>query len=315
VKFWGARLWRLFPTFWAVNIISVVVFSITQAWPNTTPVGADWIHRAASNVLILGYGSFQPSQVLLPHAWSLDMEVQFYLLAPLIFLLARRTVGAWLLLAGSVAGGTLYAFAPLESPHRVSSYAVFFLIGVVSAQRGWRPSNKAAAVLAAGLGMVVVALWISPFRFVIQNAQHGATAEQLEIRRFSIWLLALAASPLPIWSVVQPSPRLDRRIGDFTYALYLAHWPVMFAHYKLFAGLPPLQRLPSILAAWLIAGALSFGVYRLIDGPANRARKRFFTGQKAPPSGQQRTSDVGPVAVEENGRALDAVSATEAETR
>ena len=91
-----SRLWRLLPTFWLVTLLTFLLI-----YPDGTLAGY-WqrdgaAHFLLSNFLIFGY-YFLPDQAIVP-AWSLDIEMQFYLIAPLIaILLVRRKLSALLVL-------------------------------------------------------------------------------------------------------------------------------------------------------------------------------------------------------------------------
>jgi len=63
--------------------------------------------------------------------------------------------------------------------------------------------------------------------------------------------------------------------------MYLMHWPVILIHSYYFAMLPPLSRLPSIVAAWMVVATVSLAVYRYYDQPIERARKRWVAGRMA----------------------------------
>jgi peptidoglycan/LPS O-acetylase OafA/YrhL len=84
-----------------------------------------------------------------------------------------------------------------------------------------------------------------------------------------------------LFSVTQPSGARDRALGEFTYVMYLLHWPVIVLHSHYFAGLSPLTRIPSLLVAWLAIGALSLVVFRYFDQPIERVRKRWVSSRRA----------------------------------
>jgi len=132
----ASRAWRLLPVFLLINLgmLSFMLFrgTLPHYWPATSRA-----HFILSNFLILGYSSlhFQP---IVP-AWSLDVEVEFYLVAPiLILLLARLKFPViWILIAGSIS----LVSALLHSPVPLLNFIVFFIVGMVAASANWKPQE------------------------------------------------------------------------------------------------------------------------------------------------------------------------------
>jgi peptidoglycan/LPS O-acetylase OafA/YrhL len=73
-----SRAWRLLPVFWLTGALAIGVAVYLRSSVPVTP------HVIVSDVAILGYASLRGYSSSLPAAWSLDLEIQFYLLAPLL---------------------------------------------------------------------------------------------------------------------------------------------------------------------------------------------------------------------------------------
>lgn len=91
-----ARYIRLLPLFWLCGLLAfgVELFlgKVNPAgWLSQTHSWIEWLHLVGPNVLILGY-NWQEHMALVP-AWSLDIEMQFYLLLPLLAWLVRSVGG------------------------------------------------------------------------------------------------------------------------------------------------------------------------------------------------------------------------------
>jgi peptidoglycan/LPS O-acetylase OafA/YrhL len=296
LQFWASRIWRLLPMFWLVNLLALPIFiGIDPAF--APPANwASWAHAVFSNVAILGYASLPRSAAPLRPAWSLDIELQFYLIAPFLFLLLRKRWAYWIFIAGSIGGLVLFLRSGLDATPRLYCFAAFFLVGILCAKFKWQPGNKVARVLAVLIGLTVAFVASQPnLRFLVENAHHGATILNLEYKRAWDVGLALAVSPLAIFSAAQVSSRPDREIGEATYTLYLMHWPIMMAQICLFAMLPPLQRAPSIAAAWLTIAVLAYIAYKFFDKPINEARKRALAEMLARVQAKQRIVTAGEV--------------------
>lgn len=276
---------RILPVFWLANILSAIVAAaIDPTFLN--PGSPRWgtLPAAASNLLLLGYSRLPHSQGALHVAWSLDIEMQFYLVFPLaLYLCTRPRSGAfwtYVVVAGCCAGFVLF-MAPSEivSPN-LGFHALFFLIGAISAHRDWRPTETwAAASLALTAGIVVVCWALPGLRHLFENGRHGATLADFHEKRVAQALLTLISAPVALVSVRNPSGSFDRALGEFTYVIYLVHWPIMTLHQHYFLHLRPIERLPSLLGAWLVVAVVSFGVYRYFDQPIEAVRKRWVAAR------------------------------------
>ena len=98
--FYTSRLWRLLPIFYTFSVLVFIVrliinYNIVQQIISLNLL--DKIVFWTSNIILLGYYSL-PKIVLLSPAWSLDIELQFYLLFPALFYLSRNNhkVLTWL---------------------------------------------------------------------------------------------------------------------------------------------------------------------------------------------------------------------------
>lgn len=91
-QFWKRRLRRLYPALVAYVLAMIPVVYLLRNIPGAeTPSMAGYLHAAP---VALFYGiNYCPEAVMsLGHLWSLACEMQFYFLAPLIFLLGGRSV-------------------------------------------------------------------------------------------------------------------------------------------------------------------------------------------------------------------------------
>ena len=217
------------------------------------------------------------SATLLGPAWSITLEWQYYLVAPLLARLVFRRLGLWLL--GLVGAGNFIffhfwgiAFLPIQLP--------LFLVGIGSYHlyrhaRLWRlkpqfTSLSLIAVLAAIFSIswhwMALSVWALVLGCLIQNAQGHQNHGGLEP-----WLGRLQRLLL--------KPALQG-LGRISYPVYLVHWPVIiFLLFGLLHWQPEITRghallfmlgigLPVILLiAWLL--------HKWVESPAMRWGKKL----------------------------------------
>lgn len=236
----AARIYVLYFAVLAFTLASIVaVHTVSGKWPqsfsianslqmiayqiiaNLTLAGSSvmlWVGASPDGMLYLT-GDYTRSSVdvwkmmLLPQAWTLELELWFYLLAPAILKLKTRWIVA--ICAASFA----LRFAGYENGLYKDpwSYRFFpfelglFLLGAVAYRlRGLvRLSNSNSIVL-----------------YVVVCAMVGAYLPPiLADYRFAFILIFAASLP----SIFELSKRwtVDRFLADMSFPLYLVHWPVM----------------------------------------------------------------------------------------
>ncbi len=266
-QFWLRRLVRIYPVLLAALALTFVADSISLTM---TPVSHKILDIGPQAFLVNLFslqgvaGKTYGSNGAL---WTLSLEVQFYLLYPLLFAVRRR-VGLNAVLAG-VAVINLVSALTL-APHDIvlfTSYWFSWMLGAWIAEarlrgyEGFRFAYVAAAALAVA-GCVA-------FHF----GQYGAF--QLWAGAFACYLVKALSRPLASGGVLMPA---FSKLGEFSYSLYLIHLPLFV-----------------LLGSWLFRSELqtsiwvSFGFtlavlpvawvfYRLFERPAlnlaSRLRKR-----------------------------------------
>jgi peptidoglycan/LPS O-acetylase OafA/YrhL len=303
-RFWLRRARRLMPAS-LLALTGIAVYAAVAVSPDRlTNLRGDLL-AALLNVanwhfLLSGqtYGDLAAGPSLTQHFWSLSIEEQFYLVFPLIALLALRYGGrrlfVWVLgvlAVLSVASSALLAGAP----------AVAEAGGTGGPGAGYYATNSRAVELLLG---ALLALWLTgPGR--VRRGRHQRPAAPRDVRGWSIagslalllliaawalvgltdpWLLrgglavhaalvvvvltaimreAEGGGPL---SRLLASPPL-RRLGQVSYGVYLFHWPLFLALDEGRTGLSGWRLFLLRVVATLLVAVAS---YTLVEQPIRR---------------------------------------------
>ncbi|MFP5396840.1 MAG: acyltransferase family protein [Gammaproteobacteria bacterium] len=292
-RFYARRLGRLVPALVAMLVVTTALYVlfVPKAWFNraaeTTGQAAFWgLSNWVLDRQVVNY--FEPRAEFNPftHTWSLGVEEQFYLLAPLLLFAAlarganaqgRRVAPAAataviaVLAVASLAAGLYFG---LTRGSRFVFYAVWFRFwelaaGVLLYLVGSRITALSPRVERlhryagpVGLGLVALAfLAPQPTAHPYLRSAVAVTGTVLLIGLPSVrragTIDSMLSHPVALW------------VGLRSYALYLWHWPVYV-----------LARWTTGLTVWpfnLIAVALSFALaavsYRALENPIRHSRR------------------------------------------
>lgn len=287
--FFASRFWRLWPTYLVCQLIGLAVLArFSPRWASEIALMSNpwWIART---LLMVSAGS---QFMAVPPIWSLDIEMQFYLILPLlawgcakIFDLPRTGRNVLLIV---VLGGLAALFvwrAPGEAAVRLlPAYLVFFSLGMITFFSGWKPSLSAglrsAALVAAILGIMTCH---DSWRHLIgPDATRTALAGLNGANTLLCGFLAALAAPYAALTVGRPSPTLDRHFGNISYVLYLFHYPVQMAMDWAGASLSSSLAVRGIIQLVAVAGG-SIALYCCVDLPSEHWRHAILEKRRALP--------------------------------
>lgn len=299
-SFWARRARRILP---AATLVTVVTVLLSLLWMSLVDarsviVDALWASAFAANIHFAEQGVFYFAQDTGPsplqHYWSLAVEEQFYVVFPLILLgclglarlldrrpgrrverLPRRTVVTVLVvltllsLAWSihqtVDSPTTAYFSTFTRAWELGVGALAALVPPTLIRRLTRLSLETMAV--AGAVMVLAACVL-----ITPETPFPGIAAALPVAGTALLLLAGSVTDAPgkeTWSARALSVPPMRMVGDWSYSLYLWHWPAII--------LPPiaLGREMTWLekaVAVLVVVTLSAYSYRYVEVPFRTGR-------------------------------------------
>ena len=263
-----SRIWRVAPDFALCSAISWVLLF----WRGDAPDNVGGLmHQVFSNIMILGYNSL-PYQANVP-GWSLDMEMQFYLIAPVVIFLVSKNIH---ILAIFVLIMALSQW--LGGSSTVAPFLIFFAIGIASATYDLKPDRWLAY---RSLFATLAVLFVCALLFIKDVALgelHGADLVAFSSK--TNILVAVMMTPWALYTTRQKSGKIDRMLGDLSYIFYLLHWSVLgtlktgegsYANCFLLCS--------EALVVTLVA---SYAIWRLFDRPINKWRAAWVAARRSP---------------------------------
>jgi peptidoglycan/LPS O-acetylase OafA/YrhL len=288
IGFWGRRLRRLLPAVMVLLVVVVIFFRLfadTGQWiiaRNDAPWAqfyvANW-HQISSGA---GYWDAFAAPSAFEHLWSLAIEEQFYVVWPVLVIVAWR-IGRTRAL-GVLAGiGIIASFVAMLTiydggdPTRVymgtDTRAFSLLCGAFVAlpairhaiTQGIQKFRRAASGLTAALIAAIGFMW-----FTVSGESEWLFRGGLLAHSITSALLAVLIASLSSNLSVVFSWRPLAYIGRLSYALYLWHWPVFIFCTRERLDVDGLTLTAIRMAITL---ALSIASYYLIEQPIRHKAK------------------------------------------
>jgi len=253
-----SRVWRLAPVMVLVSLITLLLYPQIGI-PITTVVPGNPLRLAASTIFLLGYAALPYSPV--GSAWSLDVEMQFYIIAPLLAWALIAWKRGTLLILGAAIGCSLLC-ALVVKAYILPCYIAFFVAGMIAAQMRWHPSETLSLVSSAVTVALVVGVLVSPWRGILIGGSH-VTALYAYALPFNV-ALAVTIIPFAIATTRRSSDTVDRMMADLSYIVYLQHWIAMQWFFG-FKGAPMLRRLEVAATSFALVLPASWLIWHFYD--------------------------------------------------
>ncbi|MGI9386501.1 MAG: acyltransferase family protein [Methyloligellaceae bacterium] len=288
--FFHKRIWRIVPAY-----LTTILLTLCAGWFIFLPADFERLGEVslysipfASNFYFAGEaGYFDISSKFKPllHTWSLAVEMQFYLLWPLIFatnqklaLTSPKILTLIVFFLCLTAGFALAVGDPeagfFALPSRLWEFALGGFVVFVQRSDTWqRLENYGAVVGWASLVLLITSIFFIDRAFMLPVPfaliPVVATAALIFIGRHAQGAYRILTTKFLTW------------LGEISYSLYLVHWPVIvFFSYLLF----PEPSLSARCLALLLCILLATVLHRFIEEPlravgrAGTFKMRFAVG-------------------------------------
>jgi len=268
IDFYRRRAKRILPASLLVITLTAICVRIFLSPLSWSRFGFDGIATTffAGNIRFAAQGNDYLSQSMSPtpylHYWSLGVEEQFYLIWPVLFLFIFRArkylVFPFTLLA------TLFAIwythvSPVNSFYQPFSRAWEFLAGICVALLVQKPARGGKFLALVGWVAITVSILF--------------VGSDLPVPGMTTLIPVLGAVAILVASERMPWERLLVRVGDYSYAIYLVHWPLVVIALARYQGLSNTSK----VAIALLSITGGFLISQFIERPF-RFDKRFAVG-------------------------------------
>ncbi|MBX3736153.1 MAG: acyltransferase [Candidatus Didemnitutus sp.] len=270
---WGAFWWRRFARVYPPYLAAVATSVGVAVW-----LGLDVHHVLSSAFMAQNYTGAATETSLAsqvgtnPSLWSLPVEMEFYLLYPLLWRSIARVGWRWTL--GAVASVTALAAAACLAGARVldGNFALYWLVWCGGA---WLREQQAAGSLRRpGAGWSAVAGTALALGIAL-TWRHEAPLAHLCWGAASFWLVWRCVAVPPI-GAEQVLARALRATGRWSYSLYLLHFPLLLlagaGWTQMFGGKPASFAVTLAGCAAVFAPVVVF--HRLVEQPSHAWARR-----------------------------------------
>jgi peptidoglycan/LPS O-acetylase OafA/YrhL len=288
-QFWARRIRRILPAAFTVLLASIVL--VVVAMPRVTwQTNLSDIRAAAAYFVnwqlgfhAIDYLSASNSPTVVQHYWSLAVEEQFYLLWPLLVIIAalaaHRTrsgrLKPWLVVVLGTASAASFITSVLwtasdpilaffATPTRAWEFAVGGLIAVALPRLAARRGSALAVASWAGLALIAGSMLV-----ITRHDQFPGAIALLPVVGAALVVgadLSRSGRGSPAWGANLPPVQW---VGDNSYSIYLWHWPLIIAA-------PWVTHGPTTAGGKVVILVASFGLAgltkRFVEDPVRRGR-------------------------------------------
>lgn len=280
--FYFRRIRRLIPA-----LLATVAVSYAAAFALFSPT--DFKQMSGSTIYALSglsnfffwmeSGYFDTDSIVKPllHTWSLSVEIQFYIIWPIVLIISSKTTSKPLiptLLLAIISGYAAVSYLNIDSsgafylaPFRIHE----FLFGAIALLCERLNTKKYLCDAAYAVGLILTGYSI--FLFSVKTTAFPGFAAMVPSAGAALMIFGGAKTKLAI----PFSSKIATKIGEISYSLYLVHWPLMvFVSYVLIDDISTPETIGLIASTYVLAVAL----YLTIEKPFRSAAKSRLNGSE-----------------------------------
>jgi len=274
IEFYTKRLKRLLPAYFVVVLVtSVAVIALTIPVDSNQRLDRIFYDLAGlSNFAFWVENSYFDNSAFKPllNFWSLAVELQFYLLAPFLlpFLHKRKFLLSLVIVSSLLLSMAIITLSPKTSFFMLPTRLWEFLFGAYAAwfaaKNGQNKFTSAFVLIAVCTLLAVIFFYPLPQDSLSVLTGHPSVAALMVVTLTT----AIIASGLDkLFSTDSRVARMIIRIGDYSYSIYLVHFPIIvLVNYAQFGGtrlgFNSISHLLAIVALTMVS---SFFLYNYVE--------------------------------------------------
>jgi len=284
-KFFYRRVKRLLPTYY-VTVLLTLLFAVFITIPNEyNQVAKQSVYALvfSSNIGFWMQNSYFSKADFNPllHLWSLGVEMQFYLIVPMLYWIfgRMRIMFPLVLLVSLAACFVIVGISPKTSffmmPLRLWEFLIGYGIAVYVTDRG---NVKYGHMRFYGMMALILLIAIPTF-----NVDGEALGFMHGHPGLFALLVSLATGGVLAWGLpdaVEHS-RVGRALevlGKYSYSIYLVHFPVivLFLYHPFSGTVLKADSLYTTLLMGSVIAILSYMMYRMVENPARHSKRVVY---------------------------------------
>jgi peptidoglycan/LPS O-acetylase OafA/YrhL len=291
------RVLRIFPLYYLFIVLFFLILPVLFPWhtelQKLPPLQA-WYWLYIPNVRVFLQGDWYASYG--EHTWSLAIEEQFYLLWPLVVLVARRKYLLWIGGIGTLCSlafriwltshGADYAKTLVLTPAHLDGVLLGSMLAVLI-ERPTDDPQKLRRLLLAAVGTAVVGLVataVAPLNYATKHYAFTVT-----------WASLLFAAVMGLIVTGRPGSWLERIFGNrvlrfvgfYSYGLYLFHESIfreLGRHLPTRTGPPLVHWIAMTIVGSTLSILLAMAVYHAYEARFLSLKRFFPTGKPRSPN-------------------------------
>jgi len=277
IIFYVSRLWRIFPMFYVFSILGLIITLIYYPTFISGILNLEFwskLSTLSSNLFIVGNAN--PQHRILGPAWSLEVEIIFYLLYPFIAILIKKNKARLIIYTVLFFLISILIILNFKTQFEYNGlpYIFLFLFGVLVYNYQISFSRNVQNFSAAIFLLLLIINYTN-------SSLHNTLKEDGIYFNIVTILLIIFSAPTIINSVYHKTNNQDKILGDLSYIVYLCHWVWIQAYYILILQHPTVTiKLVFSLIIVLITAFTSIIVYKYIDRPIEKKRHHWVNSKK-----------------------------------
>ena len=279
-RFFLNRILKIYPIYWASLLVTLGVYGAQHFIHKSNRLAQIDLSTYFQNFLLIGlnqstfWGGYER---LNNPAWTLDVELQYYLLVPLLLFLASSYSTAFKLFIAGFSILSLYLqINPVnlvDFDRSILAWAIFFLFGFIYYKILKKDSMKVMLIFVAFAALVTL------ITIGLENSKVAAFTYAI------VFVFCAVSGVLLKYQMNYRFGNFDRLAGDLSYPTYILHIIFFGLSAKIisFLAVASFNPVPKYAATFLInifvSTAVGYVALKLIDRPIDRMRSKVRSSE------------------------------------